>query len=682
MQKPSIPSRFYLLKFLGLTYLLLAVVVRIILYAISFHELDFSLFKLLQIFGLGLFFDLGSLSYILSFFAGYLLLLPVQFHGSRLDRFLCYFFYFVSVFCLVFAALGEITFWQEYQRRFNFIAVDYLLYTYEVVQNIHQSYPLPLLLSGILLATFFSIRVAKKKNAFQKTFDSKSRFLKKAFPTLTLILFLLAYHTSIENKAAEIFENRFENELAKSGVYSFFAAYKSNELSYDEFYAQIPRDAAFKKTKENLSKQGDSLFENRYSIKRKIRNKGVEATPNVIFIGLESMNARFMERFGNSKNWTPFLDSLFQKSIAYTNLYAVGTRTVRGLEAITLAIPPTPGRSIVKRTLDSPFFTIGSVFKEKGYSRTFFYGGDGFFDNMNNYFGNSGFDIVDRRKKHRSSQKTQTKRTNISDKEMTFENAWGVCDEDIYNKLLKESEVQHRSGKPFFNFVMNNSNHQPYTYPSGLTDIPSGSSREGAVKYADAALKNFFDKAKDRPWFSNTVFVIMSDHCAYSAGRTEINVKSYHIPAMIYNLPKRANKEVAKLCSQMDVFPTLFGYLNWSYTSNSFGMDIRQTKPEDERAFVANYRRLGLLKKDSLVVLNSENSGTTFHWNQKQNTLTKTSQNKRLYKELIAYYQTAYDLYKNNELTVLQQENTHENNPQKTADEAFQKKGTALRRTP
>jgi hypothetical protein len=67
------------------------------------------------------------------------------------------------------------------------------------------------------------------------------------------------------------------------------------------------------------------------------------------------------------------------------------------------------------------------------------------------------------------------------------------------------------------------------------------------------------------------------------------------------------------------------------------------------------------LKKDSLVVLNSENSGTTFHWNQKQNTLTKTSQNKRLYKELISYYQTAYDLYKNNELTVLQQEKTHEN---------------------
>ena len=118
-----------------------------------------------------------------------------------------------------------------------------------------------------------------------------------------------------------------------------------------------------------------------------------------------------------------------------------------------------------------------------------FLGLDCFFDNMNNYFGNSGFDIVDRTKKHRPSQKTRAKRTNISNERVTFENAWGVCDEDIYNKLLKESDEQHRFGKPFFNFAMNNSNHQPYTYPNGLTDIPSGSSREGDVKYADSALK-------------------------------------------------------------------------------------------------------------------------------------------------------------------------------------------------
>ncbi|MFC2109377.1 LTA synthase family protein [Bacteroidota bacterium] len=610
---------------------------------------------MIKIFGTGLFFDIGSISYFLLPYAVYLLLLPAKFYGSKLDKGITYFIYSLLLFCLVFSLLSEITFWHEYQRRFNFIAVDYLLYTYEVIENINESYPIPLLVGVIIFITYLSIVVAKRKKAFKNTFYSESNFVQKLVPTMLLVLITAGFHFGVENKSAEIFENRFENELAKSGVYSFFAAYQSNELSYDEFYAKIDRDKAFDKVKGIVTVQGDSLLESSYSIKRKVFNEGEELKPNVIFIGLESLNARFMERFGNKKNWTPTIDSLFKNSIAYTNLYAVGTRTIRGLEAITLAIPPTPGRSIVKRAQVKPLYTIGNIFKEKGYTRTFFYGGDGYFDNMNSYFGNNGFDVVDRRKEHRLDKQFPTQRININDDEVTFENAWGVCDEDIYNKLLKVADEQYKSGKPFFNFVMNNSNHQPYTYPNGLIDIPSGTSREGAVKYADLALKKFFETAKKKPWFKNTVFVVMSDHCAYSAGRTEINVKSYHIPAMILNLPNQENTEVDKLCSQMDVFPTLFGYLNWTYISNSYGQDIRKATKENERAFVANYRRLGLLKKDKLIVLNSEASGTEFLWHQKENTLQEVNRDPLLYHELISYYQTAYDLYKNGGLQALEE---------------------------
>ena len=194
---------------------------------------------------------------------------------------------------------------------------------------------------------------------------------------------------------------------------------------------------------------------------------------------------------------------------------------------------------------------------------------------------------------------------------------------------------------------MNNSNHQPFTYPDGVIEIPSGKNREGAVKYADLALKNFFINAKKKPWYKNTVFVVMSDHCAYSAGRTEINIERYHIPGMIINLPGQENTVVNKLCSQMDVFPTLFGYLNWTYKSNSYGQDIRKTTKENERAFVANYRRLGLLKKDRLIVLNSEADGIEYIWHKKENKITETIKDPLLYNELISYYQTAYDLYKN-----------------------------------
>lgn len=61
-----------------------------------------------------------------------------------------------------------------------------------------------------------------------------------------------------------------------------------------------------------------------------------------------------------------------------------------------MAVPPTPGRSIVKREHNQDLYTIGEVFKSKGYARTFFYGGDGYFDNMDKFFSGNGFDIVDR----------------------------------------------------------------------------------------------------------------------------------------------------------------------------------------------------------------------------------------------------------------------------------------------
>ncbi|WP_139956863.1 LTA synthase family protein [Flavicella sediminum] len=641
------PNRFSLLKAFTVTFLIFSFVIRSVLYVTALGEIDFSIITLFKIFGTGLFFDLGSISYFILPYAIYLLLIPTRFHGCKLDRWITYFFYSLLLFCVVFSFLSEITFWQEYQRRFNFIAVDYLLYTYEVLENINESYPIPLLVGVIVFITFVSMRIVKRKKAFENTFCCRLNFVQKLIPTLCIVFVTAGFYFFVQNKSAEIFENRFENELAKSGIHSFFAAYQSNELSYDDFYEKIDRDAAFQKIKKIVTVQGDSLQQEAFSIRRTVFNKGEELKPNVIFIGLESLNARYLQRFGNAKNWTPTLDSLYKESIAYSNLYAVGTRTIRGLEAITLAIPPTPGRSIVKRKQTKPLYTIGSVFKEKGYSRTFFYGGDGYFDNMNSYFGNNGFDVVDRRKKHRLDKQFPTERININDDEVTFENAWGVCDEDIYNKLLKVADAQFATAKPFFNFVMNNSNHQPYTYPEGVVEIPSGTSREGAVKYADIALKRFFEKAKKKPWYKNTVFVIMSDHCAYSAGRTEINVESYHIPAMLINVPNQENKEVEKLCSQMDIFPTLFGYLNWTYTSNSYGQDIRKTRKENERAFVANYRRLGLLKKDQLLVLNSEGSGSQYYWQQKENELKPTTKDSLSYQTLIAYYQTAYDLYKN-----------------------------------
>ena len=197
---------------------------------------------------------------------------------------------------------------------------------------------------------------------------------------------------------------------------------------------------------------------------------------------------------------------------------------------------------------------------------------------------------------------------------------------------------------------MTSTNHKPYTYPDGAIDIPSGTNRDGALKYTDWAFNKFFKEAKNKPWFKNTVFVIVSDHCAYSAGRSEINVKSYHVPAFIYNLQNILPEEVNKLSSQIDIFPTLFGYLNWTYESNLFGKDISKMKPKDERALIANHRKLGLLKGDKLLILDNHKSHTFYQWNSSTNELTVQKTDSLFLKETISYYQTAFDLFKSDGL--------------------------------
>jgi phosphoglycerol transferase MdoB-like AlkP superfamily enzyme len=133
-----------------------------------------------------------------------------------------------------------------------------------------------------------------------------------------------------------------------------------------------------------------------------------------------------MGGYGNKRHLTPYLDELTKKSLFFDNFFATGTRTVRGMEAVNLSVPPTPGRSIVKRPKDDTLDAVGKILKQKGYENKFLYAGYGYFDNMNDFFSKNGYEVVDRLK--------------FSKDEITFSNVWGACDEDLYNKVLSEAD--------------------------------------------------------------------------------------------------------------------------------------------------------------------------------------------------------------------------------------------------
>ncbi len=634
-------NRFTLLFQFVVLYCILAFLIRLAFYIWSYHNIEFSLITPLKIFGLGLFFDLGTALFFSLFYAFYLLAVPRKIIGSVLDRWITYILLFFVFFIMVFSFLAEFPFWGEFNTRFNFIAVDYLIYTYEVFENINQSYPLPALIIGLLLLTAFIFFFFRKKGTFKTIFSDKMPFKQRLKQVLFLALAAFIYIQFVPNKWAETSTNQYVNELSKNGVYSFFAAYRSNELDYETFYQQLPNPEAFNLIKQEI-KQDNQVFLSREfsSLDRKITNTETENRPNIILICIESFSAEFMSAFGNTEKLTPNLDKMANESLFFTNLYATGTRTIRGMEALTLSVPPTPGNSIVRRPDNANLYSIATVLRQKDYHLNFIYGGDGYFDNMNTFFGGQGFTIVDRNRGNPLDDDIKTQRINIEDKEVTFENAWGICDEDIYHKTIQQADVNYKSGKPFFHFIMTTSNHKPYSFPEGKIDMAQGS-RESAVKYTDYAIGKFIASAKTKPWFDNTVFVIVADHCASSAGKWEINIHNHHIPALIYNLKTPAQK-VDKLVSQIDLMPTVFGYLNWSYNTSLYGKDIRLMQPQDERALVGNYRTLGFLKGTVFTEINDRKQCNQYNWNSAANEMKPLKkENTTLKKQAISNYQTA-----------------------------------------
>ena len=271
MQVASYLSKRYalLLGFSG-WFLLFSLLLRIIFLVWQLNDLELSVFSLVKILGIGLFFDIGVLSFLFVISTFYILLIPQKWIGSKLDKLLIYLGFSLTLLIFVFTFFAEITFWEEFKCRFNFVAVDYLIYTFEVVQNIHESYPLYVLIPSMLLITgviFFYFWI---KEFFIETFSSKISFKKRIIPFALSIIVMTFYTLFITNSNAEWSTNRYKNEISKAGIYSFFAELRNNKLDFKTFYTSISDEEAFKIVRTNLQEENARFIANDFSIKRKI----------------------------------------------------------------------------------------------------------------------------------------------------------------------------------------------------------------------------------------------------------------------------------------------------------------------------------------------------------------------------------------------------------------------------
>lgn len=628
-----------------IVFIFVSFLIRTALLVISIPKADFSVAGVFKIYLLGLVYDIGVGLFLTALYNLYLLILPDRWSGAIGNKIFTYLWLFLVLLISFFSFFAELTFWQEFETRFNFIAVDYLIYTYEVVNNINESYPLPLLIGGVLVLVLVVVGLFARSRVFQSAFRPGTPFRKRMAISGVLLIITLSYPFLMSNSYAESGTNRYQNELSKAGIYSFFAAFRNNELNYNDFYSLLPEQKAYDLIRNELKEPKSTFAGNGHSIKRVVHNNGHLYKPNVIMITVESLSADFMTHFGNTQNLMPALDSLADQGLLFTNMYATGTRTVRGMEALTLSIPPTPGSSIVRRQHNKNLSTVGHIFQKEGYSRTFYYGGDGYFDNMNEYFGSNGFDITDRGRNLKIDDTYRTKRTIIADNQVHFENAWGISDGDLFNAVIRGADNNYETGKPFYNFVMTTSNHRPFTFPEGKINSKPGN-REAAVRYTDYTIGNFLQDIQKKPWYKNTVVIIVADHCAGSAGKNEVEISKYHIPCVILNLPDKEKGLVGKMCSQIDLYPTIFSLLGWDYESNLYGKNVMDPSYRP-RAVLGTYQKLAYLTQDSLVILGPQQKVETYIYHKESDEQQPARLAEHTVEMAKAYYQTAYDLFKN-----------------------------------
>ena len=585
-------------------------------------------------FGLGLYFDLAAYLYALVPMALYLLLVPGRVFHSRWHRPLWLAFCWALVFGTLFLFVAEWFFWQEFRTRFNFIAVDYLLYTREVIGNIRESYPVGRILAvlGILAAlVVWLVRGALLAPLAVPRAQGES-FGRRLLWALPLLAAPVLVFTWVDRTQRDFSANPLANELAGDGLYEFFSAAYRNELDYVTHYASLDPARGRALLRSKLETPHAKLASgNPLDLTRNVSYPRDEKRLNVVLVSVESFSADFMAKFGNTKGLTPRLDALADKGLFFTQLYATGTRTVRGLEALALAYPPTPGQSIVKRPHNEGMFTIGGVLASKGYDVRWLYGGYAYFDNMRAFFEGNGYLVEDR--------------TAIPKEKIHHENIWGVADEDLFTMALERADESHGRGRPFFHQVMTTSNHRPFTYPEGRIDIPSKSNRDGAVKYTDWAIGDFLDRAAKHPWFDDTLFVIVADHCASSAGKSDVPINRYLIPMVIYAPRHIQPRKIDRLMSQIDVPPTLLGLLNFAYTSQFLGYDLFDLEPGHERAFVSTYQELGFMRGDEMVVLRPGKRVSVVKPDPRDGTAAPAKANAAFEEEAIAWYQSAASLF-------------------------------------
>jgi phosphoglycerol transferase MdoB-like AlkP superfamily enzyme len=551
--------------------------------------------------------------------------------GNRIGRAWTQAEWLIGFVLLPFLLATELVFFDEFGSRLNYIAFEYLVYPGEVCCNLYQSYP---------LTTWLSVVAAIGGGLF---FGLRRRFLARlSIPAPARLRYsilggVLATTAGLwlttETADTDITGDRIANECAGNGLYSFGYYALTCRFDYESFYLTIDSHDAGRRVRDRLAtSRAEFVPLASHPLERTVASPRPREDRNVVLILEESFGSDFVGSLGDPRGLTPNFDALAAKGLLFDNFYATGNRTARALEATLTGLPPIPTESILKRDHSSHVCTLANVLAERGYERLFVTGGRGVFDGVKSFMTTNGFN-------HFVEESDFV--------EPVFSNAWGVSDEDLFHRAIEELDALHASGKPFFATLLTVSNHRPFTYPPGR--ISGGKqTRDDAVRYADYALGDFFRRAKEHPFYKDTIFVVMGDHGARIYGSQMFPMRSYRVPVVVV-LPEaeRAGTRCSTLACSLDIAPTIMGLLGGEYRGVFFGRDALAINPADGYALMQHNHDLALLDaKGNMAVLGANRSANCYRYDKTTFGLKAMGlSNPELVADCAAFFQTADELY-------------------------------------
>ena len=616
-------------------FALLFFIGRAIFYFLHFDRLsDISFSESLLTFIYGLRMDTIVISIILVFPALFLSLSPKSF-SKYISKFLNI---FILSFLLIaiYIECASIPFFAQYDLKPNYLFIEYLEYPQEVIGLLLKDYKLDLFVVFILLIVTILIYRKSEFLNFERVFEQS--YISRVLLLLPILLVLfLGIRSSLGHRPVNISDalystNRVINEITKNSMHSISYAYYSNLKSKDIIYkyGKMDINEAYSLTSNAL---GIEYKDNLKPFSREVKSKlKLENPKNLVIFIQESLGAQFTGFAGNEKNITPNLDKLASEYLSFTNLYSNGTRSVRGLAALTSGTLPIAGNEVIKRNKSqSDYFTVASLLKPYGYKSSFIYGGEARFDNMKSWYLGNGFDEVIEQKDYVNP---------------IFTSTWGVSDEDLVIKANDYFKEHSKNNEKFVSVMFSSSNHAPFELPDGKIDFIDGIEKysvNNAIKYADSAIGEFFELARKEDYFKNTVFVVVADHNVRVYGDDIVPINMFQIPAVI--IDEGITPQIYKnLTSQSDVLATALDLIGIDLTYPILGNSIFKDNKKEINLML--FDEIYAYRKGNKVAILVPNlpSKTYEYKNEK---LIEIAKDELLEKEGLAILYVLNDMYEN-----------------------------------